>query len=343
MKKLAALAALLAVATTASAQSTVTVFGIIDAAARNTKNGNQDVYTLATGGYNSSRLGFRGVEDLGGGLKANFWLEHGFNSDTGGLTDAARFWNRRATVALSSPFGEIRLGRDYTPTYWAFSEFDPFGDNGVGAGGKFNNLMGTNADTNTRSDNLVSYLLPSDIGGVYGQVSVAPGEGTRGKKYLGGRVGYRIAGFNGNIAYGQTDVSPLPNGGHWYKTLTAAVSYDFGVAKVSGYFDEKKYFDIKTYVANIGVSAPIGPVTVRGGYTKIDARGNLRNTPTISFNDANQYALGAVYALSKRTFLYTTVARVENKGNAAYAVSTPPAIAARNKSTGYEFGLRHAF
>ena len=79
MKHIAALALLATAAAGASAQSNVTLFGVVDVAVRHVKNGDNSVNSMASGGYNTSRLGFRGVEDLGGGLKAGFWLEHGFN------------------------------------------------------------------------------------------------------------------------------------------------------------------------------------------------------------------------------------------------------------------------
>ena len=113
---------------TASAQSSVTLFGIVDTSLSGYWNQARDVFgepvtTSQTGltnsAYNSSRLGFRGTEDLGGGLKASFWLEGGINSDdgTGTGSDGAFMFNRRSTVSLESAFGEVRLGRDYTPTY----------------------------------------------------------------------------------------------------------------------------------------------------------------------------------------------------------------------------------
>ena len=127
-KTLVALAALAAVGT-ASAQSSVTLFGVIDAAISGYKNQSQTpsgatVDTTQTAqtssGYTGNRLGLRGSEDLGGGLAGNFWLEAGFNTDTGkgAASGGGINFNRRSTVSLSGAFGEVRLGRDYTPTFW---------------------------------------------------------------------------------------------------------------------------------------------------------------------------------------------------------------------------------
>ena len=99
---------------------------------------------LANSGYNSSRLGFRGTEDLGGGLAASFWLEAPITNDDG-ATGVASF-ARRSTVSLSGGFGELRLGRDYTPTFWNDTVFDPFGTNGVGSN-LINTANGFNAET----------------------------------------------------------------------------------------------------------------------------------------------------------------------------------------------------
>ncbi|MCZ8075622.1 MAG: porin, partial [Paucibacter sp.] len=95
-KSIVALAVLGSFATVASAQSSVTLFGVIDVAARYTKANGQTLKSLATDGNTSSRLGVRGEEDLGGGLKAGFWLEGSVAADAG-TSDKDRFWGRRAT------------------------------------------------------------------------------------------------------------------------------------------------------------------------------------------------------------------------------------------------------
>ena len=129
-KSLLALAALTAFAGVASAQSSVTLFGLVDLNVRGVDNGIGTRSTLNQDGLGSSQIGFRGVEDLGGGLKAGFWIEGGMSPDTGGT---GQNWQRRSTVSLMGGFGEIRLGRDYTPTFWNHTVFDPFGTNGVGS------------------------------------------------------------------------------------------------------------------------------------------------------------------------------------------------------------------
>ncbi|MGZ5907866.1 MAG: porin, partial [Reyranella sp.] len=199
MKKTLIALAVLAAAGTASAQSSVTLFGIVDATLQRVSNsGGGTVTRLHNSGESSSRLGFRGTEDLGGGMSASFWLEAGlanddgqgaatnsnnqavgaFNATTGanapvrhgtqGLT-----FNRRATVSLAGGFGEIRLGRDYTPQFWNLTVFDPFGTVGVGT----NQLLNSNGfPTAVRASNSIGYFLPGNLGGFYGQLQAYRGE-----------------------------------------------------------------------------------------------------------------------------------------------------------------------
>jgi predicted porin len=328
----------------AQASSSVTLFGVVDAGVRQVKNGGSDISFGSTNGLNSSRLGVRGTEDLGGGLFASFWLEHGFSPDTGIQSDSSRFWNRRATVSLgSSSIGEIRLGRDFSPSYSGWSDFDVFGDNGVAAGGKFASALGSGADTNTRADNLVQYFTPAGLGGFYGNVGVAAGEGVAGKKYYGGRAGYAAGKLNVSLAYGETTVTANAFGDDKLKVADAGASYDFGVVKLSGYVLQQKYGPLKLEVASLGVGVPLGAGTIRAAYTQANASGTSAAGIDTSGNDGKQLALGYVYDLSKRTALYATAARVENDGNATFAVASTPALGGGQNSTGYEFGIRHRF
>ena len=342
MKKFAILAVFAAVSGGAYAQSSVTLFGIVDEAARYTKNGDLKLKSLVSGGINTSRFGVRGAEDLGDGLKAGFWLESGFNADSGSINDTGRFWSRRSTVSLIGSFGEVRLGRDYTPTYTGFADFDLFGDNGVAASGKFNSSLGTVRDTGTRADNQIMYLLPSNIGGVYGRAAVAAGEGTAGKKYYGGRIGYAAGPFDVSVSYGQTTVAPLL-GEDKFKDANIGASYDLGVVKLVGYYAQNKFANQKLARYSLGVSAPIGLGIVKASYTRANASGTNAVGTNLDANDADQFAVGYVYNLSKRTAVYGTAAYVKNKGAAAFNVNSALALAGGQKSTGAEVGIRHAF
>jgi predicted porin len=346
MKHIAAFAVLAAAAASASAQSSVTLFGVVDVAARHVKNGDASLNTLSGNGNNTSRIGFRGTEDLGGGLRAGFWLETGINPDTGTQSDASRFWNRRSTISLSGRFGEIRLGRDFTPTYTGYADYDAFGTTGVASADKFATSFGTAVDTNTRADNEVSYFTPGNLGGFRAQVSFAPSENAVGKKYMGGRLGYGAGPLDVSVSYGQTTVAPNARGEDKYKFAAVGASYDFGLLKLTGYYSQAKYADLELAVANIGALVPVGAGSIRVSYIHADASGRNAAGASTDASDANQIAVGYVHDLSKRTALYTTVARVNNKAGATFAVAGAPALPSPNNgrdSTGVEFGMRHRF
>lgn len=346
-KQIAALAVLASSCALAHAQSHVTLFGVVDVAARYTKNGDQHQTSLVSGGAQKSRFGIRGVEDLGSGLKAGFWLESGLNADTGTSADSGRYWGRRSTVSLSGSFGEVRLGRDNTPSYNGYASYDVFGASGVGDASKFMTKLGTNVDTLERADNQVSYFLPTNLHGVYGQVSAAAGEGVAGKKYYGARVGYAAGPLDLSASYGQTTVSPLAGTAEdTHKLGSIAAAYDLRVVKLSGSVSQARYADNKLTIANLGAVVPVGPGTARLSYTHINASGHTPSGVNIDDNDASQVAVGYVYELSRRTSLYSTVSYLHNKNGAGYVVATNPALpgpATGKNSTGYEVGVRHSF
>jgi len=344
MKKLAVFLALSPLSGLALAQSSVTVFGVVDAAVRNVKNGGTSVTSLTSGALSSSRFGFRGIEDLGDGLKVGFWLEAAVAADTGDIGDAAgRSFSRRATVSLSGSVGEIRLGRDFTPTYLTYSIYDPFGDNGVGASSKFNSSFGTARDTSVRADKQIMYFLPSGLGGVYGSASFVPRETAAGKRYTGGRVGYTSGPFDISAAYGQTTVAPL-QGEDKFKEAEVGAAYNAGFAKIMVSYEQSRFVSQKLSRYGIGAVAPVGVGQIRVMYTHANAAGTTGTRVNVDANDADQIALGYVHNLSTRTALYGTFAYVKNKGRAAFAVAaTTPALVAGTRSSGLEFGLRHSF
>jgi len=330
--------------TVASAQSSVTLFGVVDAAVQHVKNGDESIDALASNGLTTSRIGLKGVEDLGDGFKAGFWLESGLNPDNGTQSDSKRFWNRRSTVSLMDrKWGEVRLGRDLTPTYTAAFEFDPFTGNGVGNGDKFQNGLGTTVDTLFWADNLAAYYTPAGLGGFYGTLAAAAGEGTSGKKYVGGRIGYDGTQYRLTAAYSQTTVTANASGDDKYKYGVISGSYDFRVVQVLGYLSQSKFGDLKLNVFNLGAWIPFGRGKFRVGYARADASGRTDSGIDTSNNDAHQVAFGYVYDFSKRTALYGTAARVTNKGRAAYLTASTPTLHLGADSTGYEMGIRHSF
>lgn len=323
-KSLLALAALTAFAGVASAQSSVTLFGIVDLNARSTKVGSATVKSLSTDGIASSRLGFRGVEDLGGGLRAGFWLEGGLAADGGAMGGsngiATVNFNRRATASLMGGFGEVRLGRDYTPSFWNYTVFDPFGTNGVAA---MTNLvdssLGSPAITFVRDNNTIGYFLPA-MGGLYGQVQVAAGEGTAGQKYMGGRIGYAAGPVNVAVAMGKTKKTGAMVDD--FSDTNVGASWNMGFMNLMGQYSKRDYgtADQKTWL--IGARVPFGASTLKASFGKSDGNTDAR--------DHKLLGLGYQYDLSKRTALYATYAKRDSKVNAT-------------DMTAYEFGVMHAF
>jgi len=334
-KTIVALAVLGSFAGVAAAQSSVTLFGVVDLAARYTKANGQDIYSLASDGNTSSRLGVRGVEDLGGGLKAGFWLEGKLAADTG-TTDSSRFWGRRATVSLSGDFGEVRLGRYKSSAQLQIEDFDPTATTGLGNVENLYSKLGVSEYA--RFDNQVTYVLPENLGGFYGSVDVSAGEGTSTfNKSVGGRVGYKADAINGSVSYFESGVDTK------YKFLTVGGSYDFGLAKPSLIYSTIEYGSLKQELWTVAVSAPIGAGSVWASYT--DAKNKSSNGAVLTgLGDANQIAAGYIYNLSKRTALYTTVSKIDNKAGAAFNLNgNAPAVATGGGFGGFDLGVRHSF
>jgi predicted porin len=341
-KSLLALAVLGAFAGVASAQSSVTLFGVVDVNAHYVKNdAAKRRVSLATDGINSSRLGFRGVEDLGGGLKAGFWLEGGVNADTG-TVDTTRFFGRRATVSLLGGFGEVRLGRDYTPSFWNMTIFDAFGTNGVGSSLNVNQLF---TGTRVRADNSIGYFLPPNIGGLYGQFQVAAAEGGTAPgnpgRYIGGRVGFAAGPFDIAASYAE---QKFVSGAVSLKSANIGGSYDFGVVKLLSYYNQNKQGNDKDQMLSVSAVVPLGQGEIHVGYDT-DKRVNAANVTT----KVDQLKAGYVYNLSKRTAMYSTVSRLKNKNGTGLAIGggnaygTDGAVPSAPKSLGFEVGVRHFF
>lgn len=319
------------------AQSSVTVFGSIDLNLTYSKAGSQSATAMDQGGYMlPSRIGFRGTEDLGGGLSAGFWLETAVLPDSGAIQGA--FFGRRSTVSLAhKEFGELRLGRDYTPTFWNVSQFTPLGT--VGVGGSSNIVEGWplglgSAKTLARASNSAGYFLPRNLGGLYGQLMVSADEGVDGAKYQGGRIGYESGPLNVAAAYGVTKTAAGD-----FKTGTAGGTYDFKVAKVFLNYLQQQLESDKQGNVLVGVAVPIGVGTIKASV----ARSN-RSGAGVDADDARQFAIGYAHRLSKRTTLYTAYSRIKNEGNAAYVTAdSSPAGVPGVKSTGFQVGINHAF
>jgi predicted porin len=306
-KSLLALAVLGAFAGAASAQSSVTLYGRVDLSLA--KNIGSDAKGVQNG--SGSRLGFRGVEDLGGGLKAIFNIEHRFNADTGALTNAAKFWQGRSIVGLEGGFGRVWLGREYSPGFlkgWLVS--DPWGYDTV-AQLSFN----TGAIGNVRRDDTVNYQFEANGFGIWGQIAEAETNGRGPDRPMGLALWYGA----GPLYISYSFENPTNADDVWHH-LT--VNYDFGMAKiVTGFGTGTSAVDNTHRNMNISLVAPVGGGEFRIGY------GSLKNT-SADVTVSSKIGVGYHYSLSKRTTVYADFAR-DSK--------------ALGPKTGYDFGIKHNF
>lgn len=343
---------LAAVTTAALAQDQVTVFGVLDLGVTQLRASGAGSLRLLNGdGNTSSRLGLRGSEDMGGGLRANFWIEAAVNVDNGtgaatstnnidSVNTGALTWGRRSTVGLQAPWGEVRLGRDYVPSFSNLTTtMHPFGTNGVGSSGLLFypvNAGGTTVRTTVRASNSIGYHLPPNLGGVYGSVMVAFGEQasnittSKNGRYSGVRLGYRDGALNLSGSIGKTHYLTGD-----YTQSNFGINYRIGPARAMFLWGQNKVGATKTEIWMLGTQWEVGLGEIRFAYSSLKAT-NLSG-------GAKHLALGYQHDLSKRTALYATVARIDNRGTATrYNVGVSP-VTPGGTSSGVETGLRHIF
>ena len=211
MKK--TLIALAAVAATgaAMAQSSVTIYGVVDVGFTSVNNNGTgtDNTGLTSSNMTTNRLGFRGTEDLGGGLKANFQVETSLAADA---PAASSIGDRGAWVGLSGGFGEIRLGREYSTTFWSGFLFSPFGTGGVGNGFGFANRVVAHAVTGQTNpiwnNNSITYTSPRMAGfmvqGQYAFDEIATAGNDAGRS-AGLRINYSGGPLAAEVGFSTTD------------------------------------------------------------------------------------------------------------------------------------------
>ncbi|MDY0748067.1 porin [Paucibacter sp. R3-3] len=352
----------------ALAQSSVTIYGVLDLSVGATNNGNGNVKQLMSGVGPGSRLGFRGTEDLGGGLKANFVLEEGIAVDTGTLNQGGLAWGRQIFVGLSSTWWSLSAGRQYSPLNVSLVESDAFrqvywGDT-TGTGNALYQspgaAQGSGGQASTARVNN-SVLATATGGGFTGRLMVAAGdEGNNGSGHLAMLGGtYRVGGllltgtYNRFRQYATTlaaGTSP-----QWQTEFNVGGSYDFGpVMLLAGYYSYDPSENrtpgaptaldprfTKTVSDWIGFRAPLGGGTLIGqvmkttfDYAAADGRGTT-------------IAAAYEYPLSKRTTLYGSYAQLNNNAQGLVSiqgatVSVFPAYPGADLR-GYAFGLRHTF
>ena len=320
-KSLLALAVLGAFAGAASAQSSVTVFGYLDQGVGK-PIGTKDKQVLDGG---SSRLGFRGVEDLGGGLAAVFSFEHRFSPDTGmdASTGGTTFWQGHSWVGIKGGFGQVTLGRHYTAAFTeAQNQIDPFGADTVAALRNSGLLIPSTGKT--RVSDSVRYEITA--AGV--KVAATIGEGNQASN-TGGPGPDRPWSIGANYTAGPLFVGVGYENPQFAndKLATVGARYTFGpVTARAGYSKGTNVAgaDVKGYL--VGASVKVGAGEVLAGYA-------ASKNDTTGVDISKKWGLGYRHPLSKRTYLYADVAR-DSK------VTTP---AGDPEKSGYDLGIRHTF
>lgn len=324
-KSLVALAVLASVAGTAAAQSSVTLYGVVDV---NAQYASGEVKSLQSGGLNGSRWGLRGVEDLGGGLKAVFTAESGFNADEGTSGQGGLLFGRQVWVGLASDLGTVRLGRQYSPiglvadTIPGTKGYDALTVSGaVAANGAY------------RINNAVSFLS-NNYGGLTFSAQASTGQADTDGANYGVSAGYNAGPISVNAGY------------HHFKSSTTGTeqaglivgSFDFGMAKVTAYYDKEGRRDESFKMFGGIVSVPFGAAKVALGYAKADNTSGVRGLD----DDATIITLQGQYDLSKRTALYAHYTKLDNKNGSNLTFASVPAVYGNDRQ-GVQFGVRHAF
>lgn len=351
MKKYLLTAAGILVSIQANATSNVTVYGIVDSAITHVSNKNGASSTeLNSGNLNTSRIGFRGNEDLGNGLSAIFNLEAGTAIDVGTIGSSTAFWNRQSWMGLESKFlGTFKLGFQ-RPVFYdllgPLSHTPPFGSpaariDGAGISGstlaKFNNTIGT-----TRYANSLKYSTP-DFSGFKLHAFTAFGEveGTaKAGSTLNVGAGYKNKKLTLGISYLMTECKGS-NGctvlQERDKVWGVGAGYSFDKLRVTGIYTQQKNArnvsgqDADTY--SVALMYPINKFNFSLGYQQLNDKTSLDQ-------DVTQINFSGVYNLSKRTALYTILARQTVKNNGIAGISF---LSSNEQQFQASFGLRHRF
>ena len=341
------------------AQSNVSVYGVIDEAITSqSQSQRSQVTSLIGSGYTFERLGFKGSEDMGNGLKANFTLEMGLNSNNGNMdNNLGQIFQRLSTIGLSgASWGSVNFGRQYSPVFLNVqAPNDLFRIAGVGS---IYSLTNTGV---ARVSNSIKYDSPRwsgfSVAAMYSMGNTGTGTGTTGNVSTGaGGVPMdlgRQAGFAANYANG-----PLSLGGGYnklylvapdafgiydtQKTIAATGSYDFKVVAINLGWQENKIDDNQQdrTVWNAGLTVPVfGADSVKLQYSD-------RHDKLVNSADSKLTALGYVHPMSKRTTLYATYAKMKNDNSVAQAlIFGLPGVNVTNgySPDGFQLGLSHFF
>jgi predicted porin len=330
-KHLIALAAM-AVAGAASAQSSLTVYGLVDASLSVTHSGSLTQTKVESGTLNTSRFGFKGSEDLGGGLKANFLLEQGFNADNGAsLADSQgtpnQAFSRNAYVGLSGGFGEVQLGKIWSAYDQMNGSANAAWDSGLSpnAGVFYGGAIG-GYTYNPR--NSVIYYTP-DMSGLSAAASYSLGENKAAGVGAGSVAALNVKYANGPLflALGhQTERVDSTVATKRFTRLNA--NYDFGMVKVLAGVGRQTQDTFATRDWTLGATVPVSSaLSISGGLAG--------STDNVAAGDLARkgVSLAAQYTLSKRTSVY-----------AGYHGTRTSSPAKANLYTSlYALGVSHSF
>lgn len=358
--------------------SSVTIFGGVDGnVTRVRAEGRGSIWQVRDAGTYVTKLGFTGTEDLGDGFRAHFYLESQASSDTGNgvptntnnrvtgsTTGGGLTWNRKATVSLFTPAGELRFGRDYTTTFAPVAYFDPWGTAGVGGSVNYQPIYkGTLAlPTLVRVSNSVAYHIPRNlVNGLQLYAQAAAGEGT-GPRFVGLGGSY----LNGPLlvagGVSRTD-APLTDMGAALTAPTVASDNKLSIwsigawytlpgnVRLMGFYHSQtldSYGSLATpaigterdrEVADmlVGVSWGLGPTVLKASYV-------MRNDKGVENADSRQISLGVAYNFSKRTAVYATFVDFDNKNTASYNyISSGFNPVAGGSARALQAGVAHQF
>jgi len=353
-KTLLALAAITA-SSASFAQSSVTLYGTLDASLESVK-GDKTVTRVSSDNLTYSRIGVKGSEDLGSGLKAQFTLEAPVAVDTGAAaapTGARTFWSDAAWVGLAGDFGALRLGRIDTPigdiagNVLSAQTYDDL------------SLVGTRAAVNyRRADNAITYVMPVLVPGVSATLQYTTANGTAttaGQEVAGANVGkayglsvkYLAGPLSAGLGYENVkdDNGIATDGNQKANAELIYGAYDFGMAKVTAYFDAETHpynafatGERRLTVLGAKVAVPVSPE-----FTLIAGASQARNVLGSMAGDDNVeiITVKGIYKLSKRTSVYGMFTNVNN-GTATTVGPADTSIA--DKTThGIAVGMVHSF
>jgi len=283
----------------------------------------------------------------------SFWLESFLTADTGTTTPAG--FQRRSTLSLvDKQWGEIRAGRDYTPTHTNWARFDPFGYVGIGsvqllilsATGKtpVTAAFGSNPNDVQRANNGIQLILPANPWGIEGNLVHTFGEGGTSAndqhKGDGGHLGFTYAGFTLSGATLRTFDSSATGG---FRDTALGAAYALPWVRLSGGERRLDYLHSRQDTFLAAAQFFYGVHEFKFSWNRAEELGKV-GTTKISGDGTNQYAAGYVYNWTKKSRFYATAALMKNKGHALFVIPGSPAAPTGGLSSrGFEAGINQEF